>query len=82
MKRVGQTVTTNARGYGNWMIYLEPMPARNSPSDTVITGNNVLTITDVQTSEVWLGQGQSNMQRSLSDDSDADAALPGGGGVR
>lgn len=71
----GQLQTTTADGSGNWMVSLDPMPASSSPSDMVITGDNVLTITGVQVGEVWVGSGQSNMQRSLSDDCGATAAI-------
>jgi sialate O-acetylesterase len=78
-------VTTNASGSGDWMIYLDSMPASTSPSDMVISGyvngiqTNVITITDVQVGEVWVGSGQSNMQRPLSDDRDAADAIANAG---
>jgi sialate O-acetylesterase len=71
----GQSKSTNASGSGDWMIYLDRMPASSSPNNMVITGNNVITITGVQVGEVWIGGGQSNMQRTLSDDCDAGAAI-------
>jgi sialate O-acetylesterase len=71
----GQSKSTNANGSGDWMIYLDPMPANNWPSEMVITGNNQIIITGVQVGEVWVGSGQSNMQRPLSDDCDAAAAI-------
>ena len=70
-----QSETTIASGSGDWMIYLDPMPASNSPSEMVITGNNQIIIAGVQVGEVWIGSGQSNMQRPLSDDCDAAAAI-------
>jgi sialate O-acetylesterase len=75
----GQSKSTNANGSGNWMIYLDPMPANNSPSEMVITANNQIIITGVQVGEVWVGSGQSNMQRPLSDDCDAAAAIADAG---
>jgi len=75
----GQKETTNASGSGVWMIYLNEMDASTKPSDMVITGDNVITITDVQVGEVWVGGGQSNMQRPLSDDCDAAAAIADAG---
>ena len=74
----GQSKTTNADSSGDWKIYLDPMEASTSPSDMVITGNNVITITGVQVGEVWVGSGQSNMQRTLSGDCDADDAITAG----
>ena len=44
----GQSKTTTASANGYWMVYLDPMPASTSPSDMVITGNNVITLTDIQ----------------------------------
>ena len=75
----GQSKITTASAGGDWMIYLDPMAASSSPSNMVITGNNVITITDVQVGEVWLGSGQSNMANSLIDDCDAAAAAADAG---
>ncbi|MDH3575776.1 MAG: sialate O-acetylesterase, partial [Desulfobacteraceae bacterium] len=75
----GQSKTTNASGSGDWMIYLDPMEASSSPSNMIITGYNVITITGVQVGEVWVGSGQSNMQRTLSGDCDAAAAIADAG---
>jgi sialate O-acetylesterase len=75
----GQTKTTNASSSGVWMIYLNEMDASTAPSDIVITGDNVITITDVQVGEVWVGSGQSNMFNPLSGDCDADSAIAGSG---
>ena len=74
----GQLVATTAAG-GEWMVTLAPMSSSNIPSDMVITGDNVITITGVQVGEVWLGSGQSNMYRPLSDDCDANAAIADSG---
>jgi sialate O-acetylesterase len=71
----GQSKTTIADGSGSWMVHLDPMAATSYPGDMVITGDNVITITGVQVGEVWLGSGQSNMQRSLDGDCDAAAAI-------
>ena len=71
----GQSKTTTASAAGDWMVTLDPMGASSSPSNMVITGNNVITITDVQVGEVWVGSGQSNMYGMLSGDCDATAAI-------
>jgi sialate O-acetylesterase len=77
----GQSETDTAGGSGNWMVVLDPMHASSDSGDMVITGNyndsvtNVITRTDMQVGEVWVGSGQSNMQRPLSDDCDADGAI-------
>jgi sialate O-acetylesterase len=71
----GHEISTAASGSGDWMVLLDPMPANASPETMTITGNNVITIDDLLVGEVWLGSGQSNMQRPLSDDCDAAAAI-------
>jgi sialate O-acetylesterase len=76
-----QSKSTEASGSGDWMIYLDPMEASISPGYMVIRGyindirTNEIIITGVQVGEVWVGSGQSNMQRPLSDDCDAAAAI-------
>lgn len=71
----GQSQSDTADVNGNWMVYLNPMGARSTPSEMVITGNNQITLRDIQVGEVWVGSGQSNMQRPLSDDCDAAEAI-------
>jgi len=71
----GQSKTTITDGSGNWMVLLDQMDASSDPGDMVITGNNVITRTGMQVGEVWVGSGQSNMQRALSDDCDAAEAI-------
>jgi sialate O-acetylesterase len=71
----GQFKSTTADGGGEWLVYLDPMPASSVPGTMVITGTNVILLTDVQVGEVWVGSGQSNMQRPLSDDCDAASAI-------
>ena len=70
-----QSKNTETSVSGDWMIYLAPMPESSSPTDMVITGNNVITITGVQVGEVWVGSGQSNMYNPLSGDCDASSAI-------
>jgi sialate O-acetylesterase len=74
-----QTKITNASASGDWMVFLDPMPASSSPSYMVIRGDNEITIAGVQVGEVWVGSGQSNMQRPLSDDCDATDAIADAG---
>lgn len=71
----GQELSTTANGNGDWMVFLDPMAASSSPQTMTITGDNVVAIHDLLVGEVWLGSGQSNMQRPLSDDCDAAAAI-------
>ena len=61
---------------GNWMIRLNSMDASSEAHTMVITGNsNVIIRTGIQIGEVWIGSGQSNMQRPLSDDLGAAQAI-------
>jgi sialate O-acetylesterase len=65
------------------MVHLADMPASSEPREMIISGRDITTgqytntivISDVQVGEVWLGGGQSNMQRPLSGDCDAAAAI-------
>jgi sialate O-acetylesterase len=75
----GQSKLATADGGGAWRVDLDPMPANSAAGDMVITGNNEITVTGVQVGEVWIGSGQSNMQRPLSDDCDAIEAIPDAG---
>ena len=71
----GQRVSAIADGEGNWMVSLAPMSASSSPSTMTVTGNNMLEVRRVQIGEVWLGSGQSNMNRAISTDADRDIAI-------
>ncbi|MDH4030282.1 MAG: sialate O-acetylesterase, partial [Chromatiales bacterium] len=80
----GQSETKIAGDNGQWMVYLAEMPASSEPRDMIINGRDTTTgqytstivVSDVLVGEVWLAGGQSNMQRPLSDDCDAAAAIP------
>ncbi|MCJ7691903.1 MAG: sialate O-acetylesterase [Sedimentisphaerales bacterium] len=61
----GQSKSDIADAEGAWMVMLDAMAASSAPSNMVITGNNVITITGVQVGEVWLCSGQSNMLFAL-----------------
>jgi sialate O-acetylesterase len=61
----GQSKSDIADGNGDWMVTLNPMSASLSGADMVITGDNVITLTDVWVGEVWVSSGQSNMNMSL-----------------
>jgi sialate O-acetylesterase len=79
----GQSGTTIAEDDGQWVVHLADMPASSEPREMIISGRDITTgqytntivISDVQVGEVWLGGGQSNMQRPLSGDCDAAAAI-------
>jgi len=59
IKFAGQTKATQASKQGDWMVYLDPMPASGKPEEFRI-GSKV--IRDVLVGEVWLCSGQSNMR--------------------
>ena len=61
----GQSKSDTADTNGDWIVYLDPMPASTAPNDLVITGDNMVTFIGVQVGEVWLFSGQSNMWKSL-----------------
>ena len=78
-----QSITKIADDNGHWVVYLDEMPASSESREMIIDGRdtttgqytNTIVVSDVQVGEVWLGGGQSNMQRPLSDDCDAAAAI-------
>lgn len=77
----GQTLSTVADAEGRWMVSLAPMPASTSPATVTVTGNNVLQVQHVQVGEVWLGSGQSNMNRAISTDAERDIAVADAAGL-
>ena len=75
-----QEKSTTANGNGDWMVLLDPMPAIAQPQSMTITGNDsFITLENLLVGEVWVGSGQSNMQRPLSDDCDAANAIADAG---
>ena len=62
----GQTQTATSDATGNWKLKLEKLAA-DSPLTMTVTGNNSIVIQDVLVGEVWLASGQSNMQLSVND---------------
>jgi sialate O-acetylesterase len=72
---VGQTKTTTADGSGAWRVTLDPMPASPAPGPMTVRGQNTLTVQSVQVGEVWVGSGQSNMFRGISQDAERPLAL-------
>jgi len=66
----GQTRTTTADAAGNWKLKLGKLAA-DIPLTLKVTGHNTLVIRDVLVGEVWLASGQSNMQLSVNDVTEA-----------
>ena len=65
-----RTATTMADAAGNWKLKLGKLSA-DSPLTMTVTGRNTIVIQDVLIGEVWLASGQSNMQLSVNDVTDA-----------
>lgn len=79
-----QVKATTAGADGRWQVKLDPLPACSSPRDLVVAVSTSqqpmrkpgeviqsLTIKDVLVGEVWLCSGQSNMQWSVSQSTNA-----------
>ena len=62
----GQSASATADISGNWKIILGKLSA-GGPLTLTIAGQNSIVIQDVLVGEVWLGSGQSNMQLSVND---------------
>jgi sialate O-acetylesterase len=71
----GQVKKTKADQEGKWRVDLDPMPANAASATITITGHNVIELKNVLVGEVWLCSGQSNMQRTLPETNDGDAAI-------
>jgi len=71
----GQTKQTKADKEGRWHVELDGMSANATPDTLRITGHNVIELKDVLVGEVWLCSGQSNMQLTLPQTNDGEAAI-------
>jgi sialate O-acetylesterase len=71
----GQVKKTQADKEGRWRVYLDRMTANATPATLTITGHNVIEAKDVLVGEVWLCSGQSNMQLTLPQTNDGEAAI-------
>ena len=58
----GQAIGTTADKDGRWIVYLTPLEASSAPGELVVTGKNVVRLTDILVGDVWLCSGQSNME--------------------
>jgi sialate O-acetylesterase len=58
----GQTAAATTASDGRWIVILEPLPADSIGTDLVVTGKNIVTLSDILVGEVWLCSGQSNME--------------------
>src|SRR5215472_14435365 len=73
----GQIKKTRADKDGRWHVDLDRMPANSTPAVLTVTGHNVIEVKDVLVGEVWLCSGQSNMQLTLPETNDGEAAITG-----
>jgi sialate O-acetylesterase len=70
-----QTKKTTADQDGQWRITLYPLRANSTPATMTITGKNTIELKNILVGEVWLVSGQSNMQFTLAESKDGDAAV-------
>lgn len=60
----GKEKTTTPDSSGKWMVKVGPLKV-GEPQTMVVKGTNTTTIQDVLVGEVWLGNGQSNMDFAM-----------------
>lgn len=60
----GQSPSATADATGHWSVWLTSLKPGKS-SDMTIAGTNTLVVHDVLVGEVWVGSGQSNMERAV-----------------
>src|SRR6266513_211578 len=75
-----KTQSTRAGRDGKWRVTLGPLPASATPGTMIISGNNPITVNDVLVGEVWIVSGQSNMQFTLAESADGEAAIAAANG--
>ncbi len=66
-----QSQSATAAADGKWHLFLEPLTV-GGPYELTVKGKNEVKFTDVLVGEVWICSGQSNMQWSVNDSTDAD----------
>jgi sialate O-acetylesterase len=71
----GHVKKTRADKDGRWRVDLDRMPAHATPATLTIAGRNAVELKDVLVGEVWLCSGQSNMQLTLPETNDGEAAI-------
>lgn len=71
----GQSIRTTADSSGRWRVDLAPMAANSTPARLLVTGNNIISVSNVLVGEVWLCSGQSNMNMALRDVMDAEREI-------
>ncbi len=61
----GQTKKTHADASGQWLVKLGKLKASFTPQTLVVTAGDTRTFTNILVGEVWLGSGQSNMEKPI-----------------
>ena len=70
----GQTKSAKAGQDGKWLVTLDPLTA-GGPYTMTVKGKNTITLDDVLVGEVWVCSGQSNMQWSVSNSTNAELEI-------
>ena len=65
VKFSGQTKTTQADADGKWLVKLGKLKASFTPQTLVVESGETKIFTNVLVGEVWLGSGQSNMEKPI-----------------
>jgi len=65
VKFSGQSHATQANAEGRWQVDLTKLNASFSPQTLAIEAGETKTFTNVLVGEVWLGSGQSNMEKPI-----------------
>jgi len=61
----GQRKSTRADANGKWLVKLGKLKASFTPQSLVIEAGDTKTFTNILVGEVWLGSGQSNMEKPI-----------------
>lgn len=65
------SVKATADGAGKWKVVLPAIKTAGGPHEMTVKGKNELKVTNILVGEVWAGSGQSNMQWSVLQSSNA-----------
>ena len=77
-----ETKKTTADKDGRWRVNLDALHANSTPATMIISGKNNIELKNILVGEVWLVSGQSNMQFTLAESKDGDAAVAAADPVR
>jgi len=65
VKFAGQTKSTHVEADGKWLVKLGKLKASCLPQSLVIESGGTKAFTNILVGEVWLGSGQSNMEKPI-----------------